>query len=108
MAIDISILIAGFGGGLIRGLVGFLKYYYSYKNTPFNPLYFFATSFLSGIVGLLTASAVKQSGIIISGLGTLTPPFALVVGYAGGDFLENLYKIIAKKPFVFPGKNAKD
>lgn len=108
MIIDISILIAGFGGGLVRGLVGFLKYYYSYKNTPFNPLYFLATSFLSGVVGLLTAFAVKQSGIIISGLGTLTSPFAFVIGYAGGDFLENLYKIIFKKPFIFPKENAKD
>lgn len=98
---DILILIAGFGGGVIRGLVGFLKYYYSYKNTPFNPLYFFATSFLSGVVGLLTAAAIKQSGIIIEGLSGLTPPFALIVGYAGGDFLENVYKILSKKISLF-------
>jgi len=103
---DFAILIAGFGGGLIRGLVGFLKYYYSYKNTPFNPLYFFATSFLSGVVGLLTAGAIKESGIIVSGLGTLSPALALIVGYAGGDFLENIYKIIFKKTFIFPGENA--
>jgi len=90
-------IIAGFGGGAVRGLVGFLKYYYSYKNTPFNILYFFSTCFLSGIVGLLAAVAVKQSGIIISGLETLTPPWAFIVGYAGGDFLENIYKIIFKK-----------
>lgn len=105
---DFAILVAGFGGGMIRGLVGFLKYYYSYKNTPFNTLYFFATAFLSGVVGLLTAAAVKQSGVIISGLDTLTPPFALIVGYAGGDFLENLYKIIFKKTFIFPNENAKN
>ncbi len=101
---NIPILIAGFGGGMIRGLVGFLKYYYSYKNTPFNILYFFATSFLSGIVGLLTAAAVKESGMIISELGSITPPMALIVGYAGGDFLENIYKIILKKPLLFPDK----
>jgi hypothetical protein len=94
---DLTILVAGFGGGAVRGLVGFLKYYYSYKNTPFNPLYFLATTFLSGIVGLLTAAAIKQSGIITSGLEGLTPPLALIIGYAGGDFLENLYKIILKK-----------
>lgn len=101
---NIAILIAGFGGGLIRGLVGFLKYYYSYKNTPFNPLYLFATSFLSGIVGMLTAVAIKESGLIVSGLGSITPPMALIVGYAGGDFLENIYKIILKKPLLFPEK----
>lgn len=96
----VYIIIAGFGGGAIRGIVGFLKYYYSYKNTPFNILYFFGTCFLSGTVGLLTAVAIKQSGVIISGLETLTPPWAFIVGYAGGDFLENLYKIIFKKTSV--------
>lgn len=101
---DWAIFVAGFGGGAVRGLVGFLKYYYSYKSTPFNPLYFLATTFLSGVVGLLVASAVKESGLIISGLNGLTPPLALIVGYAGGDFLENLYKIIFKKPVLFPGE----
>lgn len=102
-----SLLIAGFGGGMVRGLVGFLKYYYSYKNTPFNPLYFLATAFLSGMVGLLTAGAIKESGLIISGLSTLTPPFAFIVGYAGGDFLENIYKIILKKPVFLPQERQK-
>lgn len=105
LKMSFAILTAGFGGGVVRGLVGFLKYYYSYKNTPFNILYFFATSFLSGIVGLLTAAAVKESGIIISGLGAITPPLALIIGYAGGDFLENIYKIVFKKPFLFPEQN---
>ncbi len=99
----LAILICGFGGGVVRGLVGFLKYYYSYKNTPFNPLYFFMTTFLSGIVGLLTAGAIKQSGIIISGFEGLNPAFAFIVGYAGGDFVENVYKIISKKISLFPG-----
>lgn len=92
-----AIFIAGFGGGLVRGLVGFLKYYYSYKSVPFNPLYFFATTFLSGVVGLLTAAAIKEAGIIMTDLNSLTPPLAFIVGYAGGDFLENIYKIILKK-----------
>lgn len=96
-------LVAGFGGGALRGIVGFLKYYYSYKSTPFNVLYFLATIFLSGAVGLLVAAAIKESGLIIQGLEGLTPPLALIVGYAGGDFLENLYKIIFKKPVLFPG-----
>ena len=96
----IAIFIAGFGGGLVRGLVGFLKYYYSYKSVPFNPLYFFATAFLSGVVGLLTAGAIKESGIILEGLSGLTPPLAFIVGYAGGDFLENVYKILLKKTSI--------
>ncbi len=102
---DIAILIAGFGGGMIRGLVGFLKYYYSYKNTPFNIFYFFGTTFVSGIVGLLTAAAIKESGLTwltISGLNPISPPMALIIGYAGGDFLENVYKILFKKNLIFP------
>ncbi len=97
---DFLTLICGFGGGLVRGLVGFLKYYYSYKNTPFNILYFFATSFLSGIIGMLAAGAIRESGIIISGLGPLSAPWAFIAGYAGGDFIENIYKIISKKVYL--------
>ncbi len=94
---DFATLICGFGGGVVRGLVGFLKYYYSYKNTPFNILYFFTTSFLSGVVGMLTAGAIRGSGIIISGLEPLSSPWAFIAGYAGGDFIENVYKIISQK-----------
>jgi len=104
---DVPILIAGFGGGMIRGLIGFLKYYYSYKNTPFNIFYFFGTTFISGIVGLLTAGAIKESGLTwltISGLSSISPAMALIIGYAGGDFLENIYKLILKKPLLFPKK----
>lgn len=32
----IQILIAGFGGEVIRGLVGYIKHQYSYKNVGFN------------------------------------------------------------------------
>jgi hypothetical protein len=52
------ILIAGFGGGVLRGLVGFIKHQFSYKNTPFKLGYFLAMSFLSGIVGLISVMAL--------------------------------------------------
>jgi hypothetical protein len=87
---DYTILIAGFGGGVVRGLVGFIKHQYSYKNVGFDLPYFFAMMFLSGIVGLL-AVTVFQAG----------PLFAFIVGYAGGDFIENVYKTIAKKPSLY-------
>lgn len=29
---------------------------------------------------------------------------AIIVGYAGGDFLENVFKIIIKKPEFFSGR----
>jgi hypothetical protein len=95
----ISVLVAGFGGGIVRGLVGFLKKEssYSYKNPSFNIPYFFLMAFLSGIVGLLAAIAVKQSAISISGLTSVSPAIAFIIGYAGGDFLDGLYKILLKR-----------
>ena len=83
-------------GGVLRGLVGFIKHQFAYKNVGFNLKYFLGMMFLSGVVGVITASAVKEIGIE-SGNMFFSPALALVVGYAGGDFLENLYKIIAKK-----------
>ena len=92
----VAVLIAGFGGGVIRGLVGFIKHQYSYKNVGFKLPYFLGMAFISGIVGLIVAIAIKESGIEFMG-DTLAPALAIVVGYAGGDFLENIYKILAKK-----------
>jgi hypothetical protein len=92
------ILIAGFGGGSLRGLVGFIKHQYSYKNVGFNLPHFLAMMFISGIVGVLSAVAVKELGWEIFGTSAFPSALAFVVGYAGGDFLENVYKIIIKKP----------
>ena len=90
-----SILIAGFGGGVVRGLVGFIKHQFSYKNVGFNLPYFFGMVFLSGVIGLLCAIAVKEAGLTLEGY--FTPAVSFIVGYAGGDFIENIYKIIIKK-----------
>ena len=90
MPYAISILIAGFGGGIVRGLVGFIKHQYSYKNVGFNLPYFFVMMFLSGVVGMLTAYVFDGN-----------PAFAFIVGYAGGDFIENVYKTILKKPSLY-------
>jgi len=97
----VSILIAGFGGGALRGIVGFIKHQYSYKNVEFHLPYFLTMMFLSGVVGLLTAVAIKETGITFLGLGYLTPALAFIIGYAGGDFLENIYKIVIKKPSLY-------
>lgn len=98
----ISILIASFGGGVIRGLVGFIKHQYSYKNVGFNLPYFLGMAFLSGMVGLLSVVAVKEIGLTL--LGSFTPALAFIIGYAGGDFIENIYKIIVKKSSLYPIK----
>ena len=97
----LTILIAGFGGGVIRGLVGFIKHQFAYKNVGFKIPYFLLMMFLSGIVGLLVTMAVKQTGISFLGSDYLEPSLAFIIGYAGGDFIENIYKIIVKKSSLY-------
>lgn len=94
-----QIVMAAFGGGVIRGLVGFIKHQFSYKNVGFNLAYFLGMMFLSGMVGLLCAVAVNEVGFTF--LGGFTPALGFIVGYAGGDFLENIYKIIIKKASLY-------
>jgi len=94
-----EILIAGFGGGMTRGLMGYVKHQYAYKNVGFNIPYFLVMSFLSGIIGVLTAQAVSQTGIEFLG-PVFTPAMGFIVGYAGGDFIENIYKIIIKQSSI--------
>ncbi len=91
----LQILIAGFGGGVVRGLVGFLKHQFSYKNVGFNIPYFFGMAFVSGTVGILCAMSVKEAGLTL--FGSFTPAISFIVGYAGGDFIESVYKIIVSK-----------
>ncbi len=95
----LPILIAGFGGGAIRGLVGFIKHQFSYKNVEFKLPYFFSMMVLSGIIGLLAAVAIRELGFTF--LGSFTPALAFIVGYAGGDFIENIYKIITKQSSLY-------
>ena len=95
-----QILIAGFGGGVIRGLVGFIKHQYSYKNVGFNLPYFLGMAFLSGMIGLLSTVAVKEIDFTL--FGNFTPALSFIIGYAGGDFIENVYKIIIKKSSLYP------
>jgi ABC-type thiamin/hydroxymethylpyrimidine transport system permease subunit len=96
----LEILIAGFGGGVVRGLIGYIKHQYSYKNIGFNLPYFFGMSFLSGIVGVLCAASVKELGMTFFG-GYFTSAMSFIVGYAGGDFIENIYKTILGKPSLY-------
>ncbi len=96
----ILLLVAGFGGGVVRGLVGFVKHQYSYKNVGFNIAYFFTMMFISGIVGLLVSAAVRDiAGAVLT--IAYNPSIAFIAGYAGGDFIENLYKILFRKTTLF-------
>jgi hypothetical protein len=94
-----SIFIAAFGGGFFRGLVGYIKHQFSYKNVPFDLKYFLGMMVLSGIVGMVATIAIKELGFTL--LGQFTPALAFIIGYAGGDFIENIYKIIIKKSNLY-------
>lgn len=101
MGYFVQVLVAGLIGGVLRGLVGFIKYQTSFKNVPFKPLYFFGMTAVSGVVGLLAAWAAKDLGITFLGMQELHPSIAFIIGYAGGDFIENIFKIITKKPSLY-------
>lgn len=96
-----TIILAGFLGGFLRGLVGYLKYRSSYKNTSFLLNYFLLSVGISGIVGLLAAWVTRDLGITFLGLPGITPAIAIIIGYAGGDFIENLFKILTGKTSLY-------
>ncbi|HBB68177.1 MAG: hypothetical protein A2X28_11215 [Elusimicrobia bacterium GWA2_56_46] len=74
-------VIAGFAGGVARGLSSFLKKRKAGTSGKFNYSYFFTTVFFSGILGGI-AGALAESNW----------KTAFFAGYAGMDFIENLYK----------------
>ena len=89
------VIIAAFGGGITRGLVGFTKYQSSRKKFGFRLSYFLIMIFVSGLIGALCVLTFD-----------VNPTFAFIIGYAGGDFIENVYKIIIKKPSLYlPSEN---
>ena len=97
----ILILMAGFLGGAIRGVVGLIKYSTSYKDVEIRPWYFSGMVGLSGLIGLLAAYVTADLGITFLGLEKISFSIALILGYAGGDILENLYKIILQKSTIY-------
>lgn len=72
---------AGFVGGVARGLSGFMKKRKAGVKIKFDYPYFFTTVFFSGVLGGI-AGALAESGW----------KTAFLAGYAGTDFLENMYK----------------
>lgn len=99
--VSLTVLIAGFCGGLIRGLVGFVKYQFSYKKVEFRWGYFLSMMLISGVIGL-TASWVIMNVIDKDATENIILVYSFVAGYAGGDFIENAFKIILKKPSLYP------
>jgi len=84
----IEIFIAGFLGGLIRGLMGITKYLTAYptKKKKIRTGYIILSLASAGGMGLLAGVFIAED-----------IKFALLAGYAGTDFIENLFKIKMKK-----------
>ena len=97
-----TLLLAGAGGGLVRGIVGFIKHQFAYKNVKFQPEYLALMITLSALVGLMVTWAIVQSGLQLPVVQQINPAIAFIVGYAGGDFIENLYKIVIGKATLYP------
>jgi uncharacterized membrane protein len=82
-------ILFGILGGLVRALVGIVKYFEkNKKNQKIRFWYLALTLFVAALVG-------GVAGAIADGDWRL----AIIVGYAGTDFLEGLYKIKKKQGF---------
>lgn len=96
-SMELIFISAGLGGGIVRGLTGYVKYLSSYKGVKFQWAYFGIMVGLSGIIGGI-------AGWLINGVlaeGTMNTFYAFLAGYAGGDFMENAFRIVFKQPTVF-------
>jgi len=84
----LEIFIAGFLGGIIRALVGLSKYITATpaKKRKIRTDWLIVSLLTSGGLGLL-------AGVFIAD----DVRFALLAGYAGTDFIENIFKIKMKK-----------
>lgn len=95
-----TVLIFGALGGVVRGLVGYLKHFQAYKTVKFEWKYFGMAVGISALAGLAVVWSVVDSGITFSEGMKVNAGLATIIGYAGGDAIENLYKIILKKPIL--------
>lgn len=84
----IDIFIAGFLGGVIRGLLGITKVIRAKptKKVNIRKDYMAVELLASGSIGMLVGVFISED-----------IRFALLAGYVGADFLENLFKIKMKK-----------
>lgn len=98
----VALLLAGAAGGLVRGIVGFVKHQFAYKNVEFRPWYIGTIITLSAFVGATVTWSILKSGLQIPVVDQINPAIAFIVGYAGGDIIENLYKILVGRATLYP------
>ena len=79
---------AGFAGGLLRAVVGILKWQTRAptKRMKFSWQYLLSSLVLAGMLGVVAGLYIEND-----------PRFAVLAGYAGTDFIEGLYKAKFKK-----------
>ncbi len=99
------ILLFGALGGVVRGLVGYIKHYQSYSSVRFEWGYFLMTVGISSVVGLIVVWAIDGAGITFAEGIAINPAIAIIIGYAGGDAIESLYKLMMQKPVIDSLKN---
>ena len=106
---DLSFFVAGLFGGLLRGVIGLFKYMTSYKDVEIRPYYFGGMILATGLVGWASAWVARDVLQVFLELETVPLSFALVAGYAGGDFIDNIVKIAMREPQLFEvGKKIKE
>lgn len=98
---NLSFFLAGLCGGLLRGGMGLFKYTTSYKDVKIRPYYFGGMVILTGVIGWVSAWVARDMLRIFLELETVPLSFAIIAGYAGGDFIENVFKIAMKEPNLF-------
>jgi len=91
-----AFFLMGFVGGVIRAVVGLIKYSQRYKDVAFRPKYLLGTVLLSGVIGFISAWIIKDLGVVILGSEEVPLSVGLIAGYAGGDLIDNLFKIVLR------------
>lgn len=85
----LSSILFGVLGGFVRALVGIVKYFEKNKaGQKIRFWYLLFTLFVAAVVGGIAGALSGDDWRL-----------AIIVGYAGTDFLEGLYKIRAKQGF---------
>lgn len=85
----LPLILFGILGGLVRSLVGIVKYFEKNKQNQKVRFWYLGFSlFVAAIVGGVAGAIANHDWRL-----------AIIAGYAGTDFLEGLYKIKQKQGF---------
>ncbi len=94
---SLMFVLAGAGGGVLRGVMGIAKSLVIKKSFEMNWAWFFISVGISAILGVIAASFFGEDLRL-----------ALLAGYVGADFIEGLMKIKLKSKFDGKDEDKKD